>query len=251
MHAMPGDQPTGWEQDTGVPGRPRPDRRPLTRAELPDEFTPESVRRLDVFTVRRLSQRGNGILDADEQRSFDQALRSVMMDTTGRLDESLRRVRRGGPAGLDPQLRRLIALWTLVVCTPSSQAAARTQTDTGRPPAASSTSRQRLLARHAQRYGRPPVQTFIVHLLLGFEQRPTSDEQAFLGDMKAGVQPWGMTDLQVVLDVEAPDMVAALSHAKATVADRLGADLLTARVDVPGQGARPGSWWQRRRKGRH
>ena len=94
------------------------------------------------------------------------------------------------------------------------------------------------------------MQAFIVHLLLGFEQRPTSDEQAFLGDMKAGVQPWGTTDLQVVLDVEAPDMVAALSHAKATVADRLGADLLTARVDVPGQGARPGSWWQRRRKGR-
>ncbi len=67
------------------------------------------MRRLDVSTVRRLSQRGNGILDADEQRSFDQALRSVMMDTTGRLDESLRRVRRGGPAGLDPQLRRSYA----------------------------------------------------------------------------------------------------------------------------------------------
>jgi len=92
-----------------MPGRPRPDRRPLTRAELPDEFTPESVRGLNVFTVRRLSQRGNGILDADEQRSFDQALRTVMTDTTGRLDESLRRVRRGGPAGLDPQLRRSYA----------------------------------------------------------------------------------------------------------------------------------------------
>ena len=92
-----------------MPGGSRPDRRPLTRADLPDEFTPETVRRLDVFTVRRLSQPGNGILTADEQRSFDEALRSVMQDTTDRLDQSLRRVRRGGPGGLDPQLRRSYA----------------------------------------------------------------------------------------------------------------------------------------------
>jgi hypothetical protein len=51
----------------------------------------------------------NGILTADEQRSFDLALRSVMQDTANRLEQSLRRVRRGGPGGLDPQLRRSYA----------------------------------------------------------------------------------------------------------------------------------------------
>ena len=92
-----------------MPGGSRPDRRPLTRADLPEQFTPESVRRLDVFTVRRLSQPGNGILTADEQQSFDAALRSAMHDTTERLDQSLRRARRGGPGGLDAQLRRSYA----------------------------------------------------------------------------------------------------------------------------------------------
>jgi len=85
------------------------DRRSLTRADLPDEFTPDTVRRLDVWTIRRLSQPANGILDADEQYSFDQALRSVMQDTTDRLDQSLHRTRLGGQAGLDPQLRRSYA----------------------------------------------------------------------------------------------------------------------------------------------
>src|SRR6478609_9751421 len=92
-----------------MPGGSRPDRRPLTRADLPEQFTPETVRSLDVFTVRRLSQPGNGILTADEQQSFDAALRSAMHDTTERLDQSLRRARRGGPGGLDAQLRRSYA----------------------------------------------------------------------------------------------------------------------------------------------
>lgn len=89
-----------------MPGGRRPDRRPLSRADLPDEFTPDTVRRLDVSTIRRLSQPGTSVLSADEQRSFEQALRTVMQDTTNRLDESLRRAQRGGPGGLDPQLRR-------------------------------------------------------------------------------------------------------------------------------------------------
>ncbi len=92
-----------------MPGRPRPERRPLTRAELPDQFTPETVRGLDVFTVRRLSQPGNGILTAEEQRAFDMALKTVMQDATDRLAQSLRRVRHGDPGGLDPQLRRSYA----------------------------------------------------------------------------------------------------------------------------------------------
>lgn len=99
---------SGGVQDRGMPAGRRPDRRPLTRADLPDEFTPDTLRRLDIFTVRRLSHRGNGILTADEQRSFDEALRTVMQDTTDRLDQSLRRARRGHD-GLDPQLRRSYA----------------------------------------------------------------------------------------------------------------------------------------------
>ena len=85
------------------------DRRPLTRGDLPAEFTPDTVRRLDMATIRRLSQPANGILDATEQRSFDQALRNVMQDTTDRLDRSLHRTRLGGRDGLDPQLRRSYA----------------------------------------------------------------------------------------------------------------------------------------------
>jgi hypothetical protein len=94
------------------------------------------------------------------------------------------------------------------------------------------------------------MRSFVILLLLGFEQRPSRDEQAFLGDLKARVQPWGITDLQVVFDVEAPDMVAALGRAKELVVDRLGADLLMARVAVPDHDVRPGSLrhrWRRRR----
>src|SRR4029077_17177016 len=82
---------------------------PLTRADLPDEFTPDTVRRLDGSIIRRLSQPANGILDADEQHRFDEVLRSVMQDTADRLDRSLHRTRLGGQHGLDPQLRRSYA----------------------------------------------------------------------------------------------------------------------------------------------
>jgi hypothetical protein len=92
-----------------MPGGGRPDRRPLSRADLPDEFTPEAVRSLDVWTIRRLAQPGNGILSAEDQRRFDQALRGVMRDPTQRLEQSLRRARSGEPDGLDPQLRRSYA----------------------------------------------------------------------------------------------------------------------------------------------
>jgi hypothetical protein len=87
----------------------RPGRRAVTRADLPDEFTPESVRRLGFRTIRQLSQPGNGILTADEQASFDTALRDVMQPTARRLDASLRRAQGGGPGNLDPQMRRSFA----------------------------------------------------------------------------------------------------------------------------------------------
>ncbi len=92
-----------------MPGGPPRDRRLLTRADLPAEFTPDTVRRLDGWIIRRLSQPTNGILDADEQRRFDEVLRSVMQDTADRLDRSLHRTRLGGQHGLDPQLRRSYA----------------------------------------------------------------------------------------------------------------------------------------------
>ncbi len=57
-------------------------------------------------TIGRLSQRHNGVLTEPEQRAFDEALRVVMQDSTARLEQTLRRTRRGGPAGLDPELRR-------------------------------------------------------------------------------------------------------------------------------------------------
>jgi len=53
-----------------MPAGRRPDRRQLTRADLPDEFTPDTLRRLDLFTLRRLSRPGNGVLNADEQRAL-------------------------------------------------------------------------------------------------------------------------------------------------------------------------------------
>src|SRR4029079_2210862 len=99
----------GPDQDGPMPDGRRSDRRPLTRADLPETFTADSLRRLDVATIRRLSQPGNGILSPDDQQAFDQALRSVMGDTTDRLGHALRRARRSGPGGLDPQLRRSFA----------------------------------------------------------------------------------------------------------------------------------------------
>ena len=88
----------------------------------------------------------------------------------------------------------------------------------------------------------------MIAMWLGFERRPTRDEQAFLGDVGARVQPTGIADLLVYLDVEAPDMSAALSDAQDMVVDKLGADLLRASVAVHGFEVRPGSWWQKLRR---
>jgi hypothetical protein len=89
-----------------MPAGNRPGRRPLDRADLPEVFTPETVRRLDIGAIRQLSRRKNGVLNAEDQEAFDNALRTVMQTKTDRLDEGLRRIRRGGPGGLDPQLQR-------------------------------------------------------------------------------------------------------------------------------------------------
>ena len=108
----------------------------------------------------------------------------------------------------------------------------------------------------ATRSGRPGVDrgtiivshrmpTFVVLLLLGFDQRPTRDEQAFLGSMNARLQPWGSTDLQVSLEVEAPDIGAALTSAKELVADPLGAEPQIAHVGLKGFRVDRSSIWRR------
>lgn len=84
---------------------PRHGRPPLLRTDLPVVFTPATLRELDLSTLRRLSQRDNGILSANEQREFDAALREVMHGTTDRLDRSLRRFGRDRAPTLDPELR--------------------------------------------------------------------------------------------------------------------------------------------------
>jgi len=85
---------------------------------------------------------------------------------------------------------------------------------------------------------------------LGYEQRPTQDDQAFLAELGARVSRWGIADLTVVLDVDAPDMGAALTRAQQLVVGRLGGDLLSAGVEVPAYGFRPGSWWDRLKRKR-
>ena len=74
---------------------------PIDRSQLPDEFTPETVRRLGFRTARVLADPGNGILSADEQAAFDRALREVMQGSGDRLGRT-RRI----PTDVDPQLRR-------------------------------------------------------------------------------------------------------------------------------------------------
>jgi hypothetical protein len=89
-----------------MPAGHRPGRLPLTREDLPDQFTPDALRGLDLSTLRRLSRRGNGILTDDEQSAFDESLRVVRQGTTDRLDQALRRAGRGGSGTWDPELRR-------------------------------------------------------------------------------------------------------------------------------------------------
>ena len=84
----------------------QPRHRPLTRADLPAEFTPETLRRLGFGLLRRLADGHNGVLDAKEQEQFDAALAEVMKSTGSRVNETLQRARRPGPDNLDPSMRR-------------------------------------------------------------------------------------------------------------------------------------------------
>ncbi len=93
-------------QDVQVPVPDHPHRPALTRADLPAEFTPETLRHVGFRTLRELAQPDNGVLDPEEQHQFDAALAEVMRGTRSVVNESLERARRGGPGNLDPAMRR-------------------------------------------------------------------------------------------------------------------------------------------------
>jgi hypothetical protein len=92
------------------------------------------------------------------------------------------------------------------------------------------------------------VPTYDVVLHLGFDRRPGPDEQAFLGPLSVRVQPWGATDLQVSLQVPAPDIGAAVAGATRLV-DRLGGEPQAAQVALAGaRTQRTGLWETLRRR---
>jgi hypothetical protein len=103
-----------------VPGRPQE----ITRADLPEQFTPETIREIPINVLGRLARPGNGILTPEEQSSFDVALHEVMSETAGRVSRRLNRAdwanvvrdahaggrggrRQGRSERVDEQLRRL------------------------------------------------------------------------------------------------------------------------------------------------
>ena len=84
----------------------RPGHRLPTRADLPAELTPDTLRQVDLRTLRQLARHGNGVLDAEEQKQFDAAFAEVVRGTSSVVNESLQRTRRAGPPALDPVMRR-------------------------------------------------------------------------------------------------------------------------------------------------
>jgi hypothetical protein len=83
----------------------RPSRR-IDRSQLPDEFTPETVRAMGMRTARLLARHNNGVLTEPEQAAFDRALREVMQGSTDRLGRTVGRTRQARPPDFDPDLRR-------------------------------------------------------------------------------------------------------------------------------------------------
>ena len=88
------------------------DRRQRARADLPEEFTPETIRRLPLSVLRQLSKPGNGVLGPEDQASFDAAVHTVMSDTarrvSGQIDRSdwatvVRDAHRAGSRGGGPR----------------------------------------------------------------------------------------------------------------------------------------------------
>ncbi len=89
-----------------MPPRERRTSNALTRADLPAELTPDSLRHLDLRRLGQLRRPDNGVLTADEQVQFDAAFDTVLREVRERLHDADGRSRRGGPRGLDPEMRR-------------------------------------------------------------------------------------------------------------------------------------------------
>lgn len=85
---------------------PRDRRRTLTRADLPAEFSADSLRHLDLRRLGQLRRPGNGVLTPEEQEQYDEAFDALLAEVKDRLHDADGRVRHGGPRGLDPEMRR-------------------------------------------------------------------------------------------------------------------------------------------------
>lgn len=93
---------------------------PLRRSDLPEQFTPDTLRSLPVGTLRRLRDPRNGVLTASEQEQFDAALTELMTEAAQRLQGQFAgqdwsqvgrgRARRGGPGARREQqaMERLV-----------------------------------------------------------------------------------------------------------------------------------------------
>ncbi len=86
--------------------RDRPRATSLTRADLPDELTAESLRHYNLKSLRMLQRPGNGVLTAAEQEQFDRAMGELQQQLFQYVHDAEGRARRGGPMGLDPEMRR-------------------------------------------------------------------------------------------------------------------------------------------------
>ncbi len=63
----------------------------VTRADLPEEFTADTIRRLPISTLRQLADHRNAILSRGEQQAFDQAMHEIMRGTADRVSRQLTR----------------------------------------------------------------------------------------------------------------------------------------------------------------
>jgi hypothetical protein len=91
-----------------VPPPERPGRHHLTRADLPEEFTPDSLRHLGLRQLGQL-RRANHVLDPAEQAQFNTAFDALLVEVKNQLQDADGRAGRGGPRGLDPDMRRSYA----------------------------------------------------------------------------------------------------------------------------------------------
>ncbi len=74
--------------------------RPLTRADLPPQFTPETISTLPISVVSQLRHPGNGVLNPIEQAAFNAALRELMSQAARRVTSQIDRAEWGRVRGI-------------------------------------------------------------------------------------------------------------------------------------------------------